>query len=256
MTASTGNPQSDELLEVALQGRDLGDDNGALQAINRADLLTPDNPRIMREKSMIMKRLGIPEEPKPAATPPSEAPPPPPGLPSESAHPPATLNQSFGGTRAPAPAVPQPMAAPPPVTVNGALSLGQCRVERDATVVHGERLALKVPLDAKTGEVIDPDQMQLDVFFYDKVNGERVEPSMADKPKSTFDTAGDFSTGHEVISVLYNLPEFTATEVSQLGRHQFYGYVVKLYYKNRLSGVAANPPDLSTIGDAPAAKRT
>ena len=141
------------------------------------------------------------------------------------------------------------------MTINGALSLGPCRIERDPTVLRGERLSLKVPLNIASGEVIEPDKMQLDVFFYDKVNGERIELSMADRPKYAYDTSGDFKSTQEVVSVLYNLPEFSANEVSQLGRHAFYGYVVKLYYKNRLTGVTANPPDLSTIGDPSMGKR-
>ena len=92
--------------------------------------------------------------------------------------------------------------------------------------------------------------MILDVMFYDKVNDQSIELTMADKPRSAYDTAGDFKGGREVISVLYNLPEFTPAQLSELGRHVFYGYVVKLYYKNRLVGAAANPPDLSTIANS------
>ena len=258
LNASTGNAQADELLEVAKQSRELGDDDGALQVLLRADLLVPNNARVLHEKSLTMKKLGIPEEPKAPADAPPE--PPPEGViapvASPSAPVPPSLNQSFGTKAAVAsPPPPEPVAVPPAVTVRGALSLGQCKVERDPTVLRGERLFLKVPLEANSGEVIEPDHVQLDVFFYDKVNGERVELSMADKPTVGYDTAGDFKTGHEVVSVLYNLPEFSANEVSQLGRHAFYGYVVKLYYKNRLVGVTANPPELSTLGDSPTGKR-
>jgi len=122
-------------------------------------------------------------------------------------------------------------------------------------VVRGERLALKVPLLSAPGEVIDPAEMILDVMFYDKVNGERIELTMADKPKFAYDTPGTFKDGREVLSVLYNLPEFTPHEISELGRHVFYGYVVKLYYKNRLMGATASPPDLSTMGESGQGKR-
>lgn len=165
------------------------------------------------------------------------------------------LNKSFGSASRPAAQPPLPVAAPPVATVNGALSLGECRIERDASVVRGERLSLKVPLVAAPGEVIDPSQMILDVMFYDKVDGTRIELTMADKPKSSYDTPGDFREGREVLSVLYNLPEFTPREISELGRHVFYGYVVKLYYKNRLMGATANPPDLSTTGESGQGKR-
>ncbi len=164
------------------------------------------------------------------------------------------LNKSFGVTSQPAPSS-LPAAAPPVAAVNGVVSLGECRVERDASVVRGERLSLKVPMVSAPGEAMDPQQVQLDVFFYDKVNGEQIELSMADKPKFAYDTTGDFKSGREVLSVLYNLPEFTPREISELGRHVFYGYVVKLYYKNRLMGVAANPPDLSTMGESGQGKR-
>lgn len=257
------------MLEVAAQSRDLGDHEGALQALNRADLLVPNNPRIMREKAMTLQRLGKSDEaksllaPPPASSKPDSFPAPsmpssmPPPRSSSSSLPPPSprelLNKSFGSR--PPEAQPPPAAAPPAAAVNGALSLGQCRIERDASVVRGERLSLKVPLVAAPGEVIDPNQMIIDVMFYDKVNNERIELTMADKPKSTFDTAGDFKSGHEVISVLYNLPEFTPAEISELGRHTFYGYIVKLYYKNRLMGAVATPPDLSTMGESGQGKR-
>ena len=122
-------------------------------------------------------------------------------------------------------------------------------------MLRGERFSLKVPLIPGPGEVIDPNQMILDVLFYDKVNDERIELTMADKPKYAYDTPGNFQNGREVLSVLYNLPEFTPNEIAQLGRHVFYGYVVKLYYKNRLMGAIANPPDLSTAGESGQGKR-
>ncbi|MDB6137285.1 MAG: hypothetical protein JWO94_357 [Verrucomicrobiaceae bacterium] len=263
-SSSTGSPQADDLLEVALQSRDLGDHEGALQALNRADLLVPNNPRIMREKALTLQRLGKGDEAKslsaPAASSPRVFPDRPPqdavpvqSPPSSSVSPRGMLNQSFG-SRSPAPA-PVVAAAPPVATVNGALSLGDCRIERDQTVAHGERFSLKVPLVAAAGEAIDPNQMILDVMFYDKVNDERIELTMADKPKFAYDTPGDFKNGREVLSVLYNLPEFTPREIAELGRHVFYGYVVKLYYKNRLMGATASPPDLSTMGESGQGKR-
>ena len=260
---------------MALQSRDLGDNEGALQALNRADLLVPNNPRIMREKALTLQRLGKPDEPagesapksapksetnffpSPTAGPPAAMDVPPPASPSASAPPTSPgelLNRSFGSRSNPAPVV-GPSAVPPAPTVNGPLSLGECRIERDATVVRGERFSLKVLLVAAPGEVIDPNQMILDVLFYDKVNDERIELTMADKPKYAYDTPGNFKNGREVLSVLYNLPEFTPNEIAQLGRHVFYGYVVKLYYKNRLMGAIANPPDLSTAGESGQGKR-
>ncbi|MDB6073071.1 MAG: hypothetical protein JWO89_711 [Verrucomicrobiaceae bacterium] len=241
-----------------------------MQALNRADLLVPNNPRIMREKAMTLQRLGKSDEAKELqATPPASPNSRPTSIPSHSGpagipstrpsssvpspSPRELLNKSFGSR--PAEPLPEPSAAPPAAAVNGALSLGQCRIERDASTVRGERLSLKVPLVAAPGEVIDPNQMIIDVMFYDKVNNERIELTMADKPKSTFDTTGDFKTGQEVISVLYNLPEFTPAEISELGRHTFYGYIVKLYYKNRLMGAVATPPDLSTMGESGQGKR-
>jgi len=120
---------------------------------------------------------------------------------------------------------------------------------RDPSVVRGERFSLKVPLTAAPGEIIDPKQMILDVMFYDKVNDQSIELTMADKPESAYDTTGDFRNGSEIISVRYNLPEFTPAQIAELGRHVFYGYVVKLYYKNHLMGTMANPPELSTMSD-------
>jgi|GEM_PF-2830456 len=248
----TGNAEADDLLDVAAQSLELGDETGAIEVLNRADLLLPNNPVIMRQKALALQRQGLPPQnqaPAPVGQPAASLPPPAP-LPWQGvARPPSPadiLNRSFGSRRsvAPSPASPLPAARPP-----GPLSIGPCKIVRDPSLVRGERFSLKVPLTAAPGEVIDPKQMTLDVMFYDKVNDQSIELTMADKPESAYDTTGDFRSGSEVISVRYNLPEFTPAQIAELGRHVFYGYVVKLYYKNHLMGTMANPPELSTMGD-------
>jgi hypothetical protein len=44
---------------------------------------------------------------------------------------------------------------------------------------------------------------------------------------------------------------FTAAEIQQHGRRSYYGYMLRLYYNNKLQDVAAEPRDLLEFGSAP-----
>ena len=271
--AKTGNPEVDELLKTARDLADL-DEKGALEVINRADLMLPGNPIVMREKQALSQRVEKQEQddqapasavhgpssrispppppvgrsPQPAPSPPVA--PPPPGLPPQSSA--EKLNRSFGQKPSAASAIDAALATSPeaaPAAFGGPLSLGACKIVRDNAIVRGERFDLKIPLIIAPGAHIDAAKVSSDVFFYDKVNDDGLALTMADKPGYAYDTAGDFRGGTEVLSVTFNMPEFTQTQIAQLGRHVYYGYIVKLYYNNHLVGSTASPAALAHINE-------
>jgi hypothetical protein len=111
-------------------------------------------------------------------------------------------------------------------------------------VTTGQKLVVKVPVRSTPGSTIDPSLMNLDVFFYDRVDGTRVENTKADPPVFSFDMPMDFATGEEVVSVVYHMPKLSAEEEAEIGRREFYGCVVKLYYQQKLLSTTAEPRDL------------
>jgi hypothetical protein len=249
--AKTGNAQVDELIEVAVQSRDLNDADGAMQALEKADLMLPDHPVILREKAITFGKLGRADKaqvlwdkvarlgpgagatsaPGAADAPPS---PPPPfsGPGSATGDAPSSLNRAFGTGSAGSPSSPGP------------LSLGPCEVVHDATVIKGEKVLVKIPVHAVPGTAIAVTDWNLDVLFYDRVDEARFEPTNSDPVAMTFDMPVDFKSGTEVVNAIYHMPELTAAEVANIGHRAFGGYVIKLYYKNRLMSTAASPREL------------
>jgi hypothetical protein len=63
------------------------------------------------------------------------------------------------------------------------LSLGACQANRDPSVSNGEKVVLRVPILRQGNAVIDPSQVDIDVYFFDRVNGEK---SLKPSPMSRF----------------------------------------------------------------------
>lgn len=232
---STGNAQVDELLEVAILSRDASDNEGALKALERADLVLPDNPLVLRQRALTFSKMGQMDKanalmdraaklgPSTSSTMPGAG----------ALETPSSLSGAFGGGVA-----------------NGPLSLGQCTVARDPTDTTGEKVILKLPVRATPGAAISPNDWNVDVFFFDKVDGITVEPTKSDPPQYAFDLPVDFQAGEEVVTVIYHMPRLSQKEVAEFGNRTFHGYVAKLYYKGRLMGSAAAPRDLMAQNDA------
>lgn len=223
--SQTGNAQVDELIDVAIESRALEDMPGALQALERAELLLPDHPAVLREKALTLGRMGRQ----------------------------AQAQSLWDRAKSLAGGQPSPSAAssggPPSASSQGGqgpLMLGTCRVEPDLTVSSGQKLVVKVPVRSQPGVTIDPAAMNLDVFFYDRVDGSRVENTKADTPVFSFDLPVDFASGEEIISVVYHMPKLSPQEEAEIGRREFHGFVVKLYYQQKLVSTTAEPRDLLT----------
>jgi hypothetical protein len=126
------------------------------------------------------------------------------------------------------------------------LGVGPCRVTADPTVVQGERQVVRIPIARVGDEVIEPTAVNVDVFFFDRVNGTGVEPTRADPPVAVWAAEPVDWQGAEVepLEVTYALPALSAPEERAHGKRSFYGYLIKLYYQNRLQAVVAEPREL------------
>jgi hypothetical protein len=230
----TGNPQLDELVDTAQQLRELQQYSGAVEALERADLIAPDNAIVLRELMVTYQLLGQTDKAKAIRD----------------------RIQQLRGNGSAETAIPSMSAdamralasrdsAAAKTTADGPLRLGEIEVLHDATMLKGQRLALRVPLIAAPGQVIDHNQWRLDVFFYDQVKGVPAYPSIANPPVTTDDGACDFKQGgQEVVKVIYELPELSPADVAEFGQRTYLGYVVKLYYQNKLMSQAADPVTL------------
>jgi hypothetical protein len=230
-----------EMVDLAKQVRSLGDMQGALEVLKRADVQFPASPEVIAETAQCYEQMSLPEK----AT----------SHWKQLAAMDATRAGGYGdlakrklnidGTT--------PGLAAPNFTGDfgpKVLSLGACSALRDPSAVNGEKVVLRIPLLRNGSATIDPSQVDIDVYFFDRVNGEKVAQTIADEPLSAWGSPPvDWSgIGEEPLDVTYFLPTLTPGEIAAHGRRAYHGYVVRLYYQHKLQDVAAEPRDLMDFG--------
>ncbi len=229
------DPRIAEYVETARQLRPLGDHAGAIAALKGADAIVPNHPAVLAELAAVHESLGDPEKARlvrskigalSSAAPPAESVlPPSTGL---------TTPSGFGESA---------------IAVDKVLALGACQAARDPAVVRGERVVLRVPIRSQPGAAVNPAEVDIDVFFFDEVNGEKIEQTKADAPVSSWANAPvDWRDGLESLEVVYFMPEMNAEALRANGRRKFHGYIVKLYHQHKLQATAAEPVSLLNYG--------
>jgi hypothetical protein len=248
--ALTPNAEVNELLGVVEQLRPLGDTAGILDVLKKAEVLLPNHPAVLKEFAQTYDLMGLTtkavaywrriESMGPQA-----------GdfysmaaqrLQSTGAfvgNPSANPNPPVGGSA-------NPEFAASPDAAARVLGLGVVQAIRDPAVQEGDKRIVRLPILSAPNTAVDPNAVEIEVFFYDLVNGEKVEQTIANEPVSAWvsppiDWSGD---GQENLDVTYFLPKLTEAETKTHGRRAYYGYVVKLYYQHRLQDTAAEPPSL------------
>lgn len=226
-----------EMIDLAKQVRGLGDMQGALEVLKRADLQFPASAEVAAEMAQCYEQMGLSDK---AATLWKQI---------ESMDPARTAGFSDLAKRKLTTAAPD-AAAMSEETGAKSLSLGACQATRDASITNGEKVVLQIPILRQGSAAIDPAQVDIDVYFFDRVNGEKVAQTIADEPVSNWAAAPvDWSgLGEEPLNVTYFLPPLTPGEIAAHGRRSYHGYVVRLYYQNKLQDVAAEPRDLLDFG--------
>jgi len=227
------NMTLEALLDLAKQVRGLGDMQGALEVLRQADLRFPARPEVLTELARCYEQMGLNE--KAAAY-----------WRQLSAQNPNRAD----GFRDLAQRRLSTAAGLPAAESGRVLALGACRAQRDAAAANGEKVLLRIPILRQGTAQVDPAQVDIDVYFFDRVNGQQVALTIADEPPSAWmappvDWRG---IGEEPLDVTYFLPTLTPGEVAAHGRRAYHGYVVRLYYQNKLQDVAAEPRDLLDFG--------
>lgn len=235
----------DEFIRIAREVREIGDTQGALETLRRADLEVPDEPAILAETALTYEKMGLNDKAR-ASWKLVEAL----GAQKGGRHY-VMASRKLSGSALPgddSSTSTDSGLTPilPTVDPNRSLRLGTCLISRDTSVTLGERYVLRVPIIRESANPVDTQKVDIDVFFFDRVNGQKVELTIADEPISTWiappvDWAG---SGEEMLDIVYHLPQLSETELQAHGRRSYHGYVVKLYYQHRLQDVAAAPDDL------------
>lgn len=268
-TLPVPDPEVAELLETVSQLRSGGETEGLLDLLKAAEGMDQNHPAVMKEFALTYEQMGLTDKAREywrrivvagevaggvfyslaqqrlqrLGT--AEV------LPPVLPGPEATLTppNMVGGIPATSKAPEKPRHEP-----GAKLGVGACQVVRDLAVAAGDRRTLRIPIVKVAGDPIEPSAVNVDVFFYDRVNGGKVEPTRADPPVASWvaspvDWSGE---GNELLDVTYFLPPMSAQEERTHGRREFHGYLVKLYYQDRLQAVVAEPRELLEESAAPA----
>ncbi|MDZ4289439.1 MAG: tetratricopeptide repeat protein [Prosthecobacter sp.] len=244
-TSSTALPDMTvkEMVDVAKQVRSFGDMQGALETLNKIDLRYPNDPSVLAEMAQCYEQMGLSDKAtalwrRLEAMSPEQA---------AGYHDLAARRLSAGPAMVLSKSSPMGIGAADATKV---LSLGACLATRDSTVVNGEKVVLRIPVLRQGNGAVDPSQVDIDVYFFDRVNGEKVAQTIADDPVTAWGAPPvDWSgIGEEPLNVTYFLPELTPGEIQAHGRRSYHGYLVKLYYQHKLQDTAAEPRDLLDYG--------
>lgn len=131
------------------------------------------------------------------------------------------------------------------------IAIGPMKVNKGSELDRGHRIEVAVTLLARPDHIIQSDDVEVQVHFYDKVNGgdiqkaasnAKIDPSWSDAKVDWRDAGNE-----ETLRVSYTIPTGDLAEEHLLGRREFYGYVVELLYKGEVVDQQAYPRRLHSI---------
>tara|TARA_R110002096_G_scaffold376724_8_gene570505 strand:- start:553 stop:1650 length:1098 start_codon:yes stop_codon:yes gene_type:complete len=231
------DPEAKGLVDRGLQLREEGDINGALAELKKADARVPRHPKILAELATTYSQFGQVDKATSYW---------------ERVH-------HMGSTAAGAYWDLADMALKghsleDASNVDTQLKISR-HVARGLESGDGQKVILRIHTEALTQSKLDGEQMYLYVFFYDLAefpSGSRYEETVAKMTQRLITSPYDWKDGdEEVIEVEYFLKTLTKDQEAALGKRQYFGYVVELYYRDVLQDVVASPRKLLRSGEQP-----
>ena len=137
-----------------------------------------------------------------------------------------------------------PVQAPAQASGTNVLSLGQVgTVDDTGNSQRLRRLRLRVPIIARAGAKVDVRDAVIQVFFYEQVKDGSIVETNANVSSSWVSTPVDWSDSEpEVLDVEYAQAEPDPGEANV--RRNYFGYIVRVYYKSELNAAFADPVKL------------
>jgi tetratricopeptide (TPR) repeat protein len=135
-----------------------------------------------------------------------------------------------------------------PEDQRGRLSLGRVQVFKAPQDNGSERVVLRIPIFAVPGEDFDPDEIEVQVNFFDQNQNHEILPKGPDAHSETawlsapLDWQGQ---GEELLQVSYTIPPANLQQAHLFGTRSYYGQVVELSYKGALIDSQAWPRHLA-----------
>lgn len=134
------------------------------------------------------------------------------------------------------------------------ISIGPMHVRKVESPQGVREAKLNISIQARPDAPINPDDVTVNVFFYDQING-----AGGGEVKSSGDTSviderwqDDLQDWKDVgneerLIILYKIPDSNYTDEYLLGQREYYGFVVELVYKGEVIDQQARPRRLHSI---------
>ncbi|NCF93588.1 MAG: hypothetical protein GWQ05_21920 [Verrucomicrobiaceae bacterium] len=215
-----------KLLEAAKLKESEQDIIGALKLLDEANELQPDHPAILYRLGIVFDKVG---KKKSAVTYFQTV-----AAMEERAGELASLSLHYLHGKDP--------AALPSGLTNRPLSIGPAfhEVSKDDNGQRTVRLSLSIR--AAAGDEIDPYEVRPEIYFFDLVNGVEVEACDGSQPPVEevnpwrSETPDYKEPSEELLDVVYHIPY-----LDDGAEREFFGFVVKLYYRDEIQDVLVEP---------------
>lgn len=130
-------------------------------------------------------------------------------------------------------------------TVGATLGLGDVRLEDLPDDASAKRFILHIPIKARPQTKMEVRDLVIHVLFYDIVDGQSVVQTSANVSSRWMSPPADWTEGdNEELAVEYHLPKPEARAAKKENR-KYFGYLVRIYYKQQLQASAAEPERLA-----------
>jgi tetratricopeptide (TPR) repeat protein len=233
------SPSEIQLTALVVQARALrerGDTSTALTRLREALTISPSEPQIISELAITYEKMGLSDKAldqwKRIFEMGESA-----GIYYAAAE--AKIKNSEAPPKPEAAASPE--AAVQPDSTLGLLDV----VSKEEVDSNGANIvSLKIPVKAKPGEKIEVSEVGIRVFFYDIIDDRSIVQTNANVSFHWTKLPADWiDSDIEILEVEYSQPMRDPKE-KQSENRKYYGYEVRIYYKNSLQDIRAEPVKL------------
>ena len=131
------------------------------------------------------------------------------------------------------------------IAAGATLGLMPIRTQDEADDNSAKRFTLRIPIKARPKTKMEVRDLVIHVLFYDIVDGQNVVQTSANVNSRWTSPPADWTEGDtEELAVEYQLPKPEAKAAKRENR-KYFGYIVRIYYKQQLQASTAEPERLS-----------
>jgi len=128
------------------------------------------------------------------------------------------------------------------------MKIAEVKVQEQAPTSEGQKVTLRVVVDAEPASRPVGDDLTVLVQFYDRISGGGIKLTTADisyeYPSAPYDWQ---SGGTEEIVVNYNQPVFSEEQQLELGERSYFGYAIELYYRDQIQDKVVMPEEIARL---------